>query len=72
MTLYDEFILKHKGRVLELAKKNTNISENGHVMLWSDDPWMRETVWDNYFEKVELYEKSELQNKSARSLVSVG
>lgn len=52
MTLYDEFILKHKGKVLELAKKNTNISANGHVTLQSDDPWMRETVWDNYFEKV--------------------
>ncbi|MBR3623530.1 MAG: hypothetical protein IKN43_09320 [Selenomonadaceae bacterium] len=72
MKNFETFLKLHSDAVWKIAKKNTQRSVDGHTMLPSNDPWMQETVWDDYFEKVDLYEKNVSKNKSARSLVGVG
>ena len=72
MTSYNNFLSKHKDRILKIAETNTPTDTDGHVMLSKDDPWIQDTVWDDYVKVVKSYEENKSRNTTSRSLVSVG
>jgi len=56
MTTYTEIIKKNKEKIQKIAEENTKRNQDGLPVISKDDPWRKETEWDELYK--ELTKKS--------------
>ena len=44
---FHNFLEKNQEKIYTIAQANCEHDKDGHCLFSKDDPWMKDTVWDN-------------------------